>query len=199
MSYDFDPENYLADVRVEVTELGGEEILLLHLPQTLAINEIKPEEDHRALAFVVNSPRGGIRSVSLDDVDDRIVEEGPLRWVALKNKYFLVAALAGAVDRPFGGLIAEPMDAPYSASLTATLPGRENVFMSGAVLGMRRAEPAIAHPRLAHRHVADVAGYAIAVARQARARRHPDSRARAARAGREMHGYSSIRLAFSGR
>lgn len=127
--YDFDPERYLADVRVEVSELGGEETLFLHLPRTLAINEIRPEEDHRALAYVVNATRDGIRSVNLDDVDQRTVEEGPLRWIAIKNKYFLLAALAdGAADRPFGGLIAEPDDAPYSAMLTATLPGRANVF-----------------------------------------------------------------------
>ena len=76
VSYDFDPENYLADVRVEVTELGGEEILLLHLPQTLAINEIRPEEDHRALAFVVNYGPGspfGSQQVVLSAFDPTLL------------------------------------------------------------------------------------------------------------------------------
>ncbi|HUF13234.1 MAG TPA: membrane protein insertase YidC [Longimicrobiales bacterium] len=134
--YDFDPQHYLAHVRVEVSELGGEEILLLHLPSTLAINEIRPEEDHRALAYVVNGTRTGIRSVPLDDVDSRRVEEGPLTWIALKNKYFLVAALNDpGVEAPFGGLIAEPLAARYSAGLTATLTGRANVFSFRLYMG----------------------------------------------------------------
>lgn len=134
--YAFDPDRYLVNARVEVSELGGDEVLLLHLPPTLAINEIRAEEDHRALAYVVNATRSGIRSVSLEDVGQRTVEEGPLRWIALKNKYFLVAALSDpGTGSAFGGLIAEPLDAPHSARLTATLAGQANVFAFRLYLG----------------------------------------------------------------
>lgn len=134
--YGFEPERYIANVRVETTELGGDEILMLHLPPTLAINEIKEEEDHRALAYVVNSSRSGIHSVSLEDVEERIVEEGPLRWIALKNKYFLLAALVDpAAGSAFGGLIAEPLDAAHSARMTATVAGQANVFAFRLYLG----------------------------------------------------------------
>ena len=133
--YDFDPASYLIDVRVEVTELGGEEILLLHLPPTLAINEIKAEDDYRALAYVVNSTRDGIHRVQLEDVEERRVEEGPLTWMAVKNKYFLVSALAQPGGTPFGGLIAEPLDAEHSARLTGTLTAQENAFAFRLYLG----------------------------------------------------------------
>ena len=133
--YDFDPDSYLADVRVEVTELGGEEMLLLHLPPTLAINEVRPQDDHRSLAYVVNSTREGIYSVRLDDVDQRRVEEGPLRWLALKNKYFVVAALADSAGTPFGGLIAEPLDRANAAALTGTLTARDNAFAFQLYMG----------------------------------------------------------------
>ena len=134
--YAFDPETYMVGVRVETTELGGDEVLLLHLPPTLAINEIKAEEDHRALAYVVNSERTGIHSVPLDDVEERTVEEGPLRWVALKNKYFLLAALADpSAGSAFGGLIAEPLDEEHSARMSATVAGQANVFSFRLYLG----------------------------------------------------------------
>lgn len=128
LRYDFDPDSYLVGVRLEVTELGGEEVLLLHLPPSLAINEIRAEDDYRALAYVVNSTREGIYSVRLDDVDARRVEEGPLRWLALKNKYFLVAALGDSSGAPFGGLVAEPLERANTARLTGTLTSQDNVF-----------------------------------------------------------------------
>ena len=133
--YRFQPGTYLADVRVETTELGGEEMLLLHLPQTIAINEIREEDDHRALAYVVNSRQSGIRSVPLDDVEARMVEEGPLTWIALKNKYFLVSALMQPDGTPFGGLIAEPAGSEHAANLTGTLAAQDNAFGFRVYLG----------------------------------------------------------------
>ena len=133
--YDFDPDSYLAGVRIETTELGGEEMLLLHLPQTIAINEVREEEDHRALAYVVNSRQSGIQSVPLEDVEARAVEEGPLTWIAIKNKYFLVSALMQPEGTPFGGLIAEPADSAHAANLTGTLAAQEDVFAFRIYLG----------------------------------------------------------------
>src|SRR5690606_6409655 len=98
--------------------------LLLELGPTLAVNEASAREDYRNLAYVVNSTEDGIRSVRLDDVDERRVEDGPFLWVALKNKYFLLAALARG-DEPsglLGGLIAQPVPQEHAADLTATLP-----------------------------------------------------------------------------
>jgi YidC/Oxa1 family membrane protein insertase len=136
LSYRFDPANYLVDVALELTDLGAEEMLLIHLPSTLAVNEIRADDDYRALAFVVNSHREGIRSRRLNDLESRAVEEGPLRWMALRNKYFLVAALTAPAGVPFGGLIAEPVDGnEHAARLTGTLGAQENAFAFRLYLG----------------------------------------------------------------
>ena len=133
--YDFDPASYLVGVRLETTELGGEEQLLLRFPPTLAMNEIREQDDHRALAYVVNSRQSGLHSVRLEDVEAATVEEGPLSWIALKNKYFLVATLAEPEGTPFGGLIVEPDTGTYSAGLTGTLAATDNVFAFRVYLG----------------------------------------------------------------
>lgn len=136
LRYAFDPNDYLVDVSLETTELGSEETLLIQLPPTLAVNEIRPEDDYRALAYVVNSAREGIHSVRLENVETRTVEEGPLRWFALRNKYFLLAALTSPETVPFGGLIAEPFAGEQpAAQLTGTLGSEENRFGFRLYLG----------------------------------------------------------------
>ncbi|HET9982357.1 MAG TPA: membrane protein insertase YidC [Longimicrobiales bacterium] len=122
LDYTFDPDQYAISVQGAVRGLPASQ-LLVDMGPTLAVNEANPSEDHRALAFVVNSGREGITSVPLDKVKDERVEEGPLQWVALKNKYFVVAALAaGAPETPFGGLIARHAPVPHASFLTVTLP-----------------------------------------------------------------------------
>ena len=125
LRYTFNPSSYLVEVEGRLSGFASPpRSVLLELGPTLAINEADPREDQRNLAYVVNGSTGGIRSVRLDDVDERRVEEGPFYWVALKNKYFLVAALAAGDEpsRRLGGLIAEPVPAPHAADLAATIP-----------------------------------------------------------------------------
>ena len=125
LRYTFEPSSYL--VRVDGQVSGFAEpprTVLLELGPTLAVNEASANEDYRNLAYVVNSTADGIKSVRLDDVDEQRVEDGPFYWVALKNKYFLVAALARSAEPSnlLGGLIAEPVRDAHAADLTATMP-----------------------------------------------------------------------------
>lgn len=136
--YEFRPDRYLVDGRVRTSALGDDATLLLRMPVTLGMNEIRPEEDERALAYVVNSTRDGVNSVRLDDVEARRIEEGPLLWAAVKNKYFLVAALAGGPDEEgaaFGGLIAEPVPAENAARMAVTLPATDDAYAFQLYLG----------------------------------------------------------------
>ena len=135
LTYTFHPDNYLVDVAVRVQPGGRSMQLLLDMGPTLAVNEANIPEDQRALAYVVNSRQEGINSTPLQSVRtrrdrdgklviDRRVEPGPLNWVALKNKYFMVAAIpqeAGA-DSAFGGVVATDIPGKWSVHLTATLP-----------------------------------------------------------------------------
>ncbi len=138
--YRFDPDRYVVQVEGSLTGLSAlSPTLLLDLGPTLAVNEADSVEDQRALGYVVDSRKSGISSVPLAKVDAERVEEGPLSWVALKNKYFLAAALAetpGGGDGAFGGLIARPWPTKDAAALSATLPvNRDGRFAFELFLG----------------------------------------------------------------
>lgn len=133
LTYTLHHENYLIDVRARVSGNGDQTPeLLIDFAPTLRINEANPQDDETALAYVVNSTAAGIESVNLRSVDSERVAEGPLVWAALKNKYFVTAAVqSDTTPMPFGGLIARPVAAPNAAELTATLlsnPQREMAF-----------------------------------------------------------------------
>jgi YidC/Oxa1 family membrane protein insertase len=132
LAYGFDPTRYVIDVRMSVRIPAAETpSLTVALPRTLAMNEAVPKEDERALAYVVNSDAAGINSVRLGSVKAQRLESGPLSWVAVKNKYFVTAALAHPeAQRPFAALVAEPVGRSNAANLTATglLPGPDGTF-----------------------------------------------------------------------
>ncbi len=131
MAYTFTPENYLLQLSGSVEGIGENATLLLDLGPRLAVNEADSAEDLRALAYVVNARQRGIESVRIEDIEERRVEEGPLSWVAIKNKYFLAAAIEWEEGTgAFGGLIAEGGSGGAS-TVIATLPldrdGRYNL------------------------------------------------------------------------
>jgi YidC/Oxa1 family membrane protein insertase len=135
LTYTFQPNNYVMDVAARVQPGGRSMQLLLDFGPTIAVNEANAVEDHRALAYAVNNTRDGINSVPLQSIRtrrdretgrlivDQRTEPGPLSWIALKNKYFLVAAIpvqAGG-DPAFGGLVATDRPGKWMVDLTATL------------------------------------------------------------------------------
>jgi YidC/Oxa1 family membrane protein insertase len=58
------------------------------------------------------------------------IENGPLRWAAVKNKYFVAAALVHPESQtPFGGLVANPLPAGNAAEMYVTLlPDADGTF-----------------------------------------------------------------------
>lgn len=126
IGYTFSPDDYLIQVKGEVhgAGQGGKRYLLIELGPTLAVHEANRAEDERSLAYVVNGHRGGIESVPLRSVKGERIEEGPHRWVALKNKYFVAAVLdeGGTREGGLGGVMASPVGQPHSAQVTTTLP-----------------------------------------------------------------------------
>lgn len=130
VAYTFDPARYTVDTRIAVRGAEAAPNVIVGLPRTLAMNEAVPVEDERALAYVVNSEQEGISSVRLDKVDSERVESGPLLWAAVKNKYFVVAALGDPqTNSRFGGLVATPVAERYAARMEATLqPGPDGTF-----------------------------------------------------------------------
>lgn len=127
--YEFTPDNYLINAHVNVHGTAQRPTrLLMDFGPQLAINEARAVEDQRALSYVVNNQRGGIRNVPLRAVRGERIEEGPLDWVALKNKYFVAAALTDpkAKSKPFSGALAGPGSERYMANLSASLPAADS-------------------------------------------------------------------------
>ncbi|HWV55849.1 MAG TPA: membrane protein insertase YidC [Longimicrobiales bacterium] len=125
LNYAFRPHTYLVDVWGSARAgAGAPGVFGVQLGPTLRVNERNAQDDFRALAYVVNSRDHGIRSVQLDDVESERIEEGPLAWVAIKNKYFVVAALSPFGEPPerLGGAIVQPVPLEHAAALTATVP-----------------------------------------------------------------------------
>ena len=128
--YTFPVDRYVVGLEGRVEGLPESDVtLLLGLGPRLAVNEADSAEDLRALAYVFNSPQEGIESVRIEDLEEDRIEEGPLSWVALKNKYFLAAALQPeSGPGAFGGVIADAGPAG-AESVQATLPlGRDGGF-----------------------------------------------------------------------
>jgi YidC/Oxa1 family membrane protein insertase len=131
VAYTFDPDRYTVSGRMALTGTGDQTpTLIISLPRRLAMNEAIPQEDERALEYVVNSEREGVSKVRLNSVRAQRVENGPLVWAAVKNKYFVAAALAHPQSPSrFGGLIANPLPNANAADMSLTLlPDPDGTF-----------------------------------------------------------------------
>jgi YidC/Oxa1 family membrane protein insertase len=88
--------SYAMHVAGQVSGEASPAYLITELPRTLRPTEADTVGDHRSLAYSFKPERDRARSVlfgSLDPGEKRLVP-GPLSWVAVKNKYFVVGILA---------------------------------------------------------------------------------------------------------
>jgi YidC/Oxa1 family membrane protein insertase len=108
LEYGFVPDDYLVRFQGAIQGLGeADATLLLGLGPRLAVNEADSAEDLRALSYVAYSRRTGIESVRITNLDSDRIEEGPLAWAALRNKYFVATTMVPREGpAAFGGLIA---------------------------------------------------------------------------------------------
>lgn len=122
LTYTLAPDDYTLRATLLTRGFAEAPQLQIGLPHTLRSNEADPNEDRRSLAYVMNGTREGIESVNLRSVDEPRVHNGPFTWVAVKSKYFLVAAMSGEGSLPFGGVRAQPTGVEDAADIVATLP-----------------------------------------------------------------------------
>lgn len=139
LTYTFDPNDYVVGVRGRIDGLDRP-LLVTTLGEGMAFNEADSVAELNAMSYVGNHVNEGIRSTSMDDVDEARVEEGPYRWVALRSKYFVVAALAGdgsdAMEAHLGGILTAPRagDGRALVAVTQAIP-RDGVFQYRLFLG----------------------------------------------------------------
>jgi YidC/Oxa1 family membrane protein insertase len=126
VTYAFQLGSYLVDVSGRLEGIGDRGYsILTSLGHGLRTNEKNPGDDYRQLAYVVRGQRGGIASVNLDKVESgavRAVDGGPFDWVAVKNKYFVIALVSLEGGSQFGGLLVMGEPAEHTARMVASLP-----------------------------------------------------------------------------
>ncbi len=125
VTYHFDATRYLVGVRGEFEGVGDRGYTIaMSLGEGLRTNEASPKEDFSQLALATKG-RSGIQSHRLSSVEDgerEAAEGGPFDWVAVKNKYFLIAYLVTEGSPGFGGVLLDGLPDENAARITATLP-----------------------------------------------------------------------------
>ncbi len=140
LEYEFRPDGYQIVVRGRVT--GVERPLLItDMGEGLAYAEADSVGEARAMAYVGNHARDGIRSTPLSRGQPG-VEEGPLRWAAFRSKFFVLALLAGETEagttdeQLLGGLILTPGTLEQRIRVGATQAvGADGAFAYRVFLG----------------------------------------------------------------
>jgi YidC/Oxa1 family membrane protein insertase len=107
LQYRFHPDDYLFDVRGEVTGLGPTgAVLALGLGDGLRTVEADSVDDYRHYSVVTKSDKTTGRAFSSLDPGEMVRADGPFEWVGLKTKYFLLAVLAFEPNQgKFGGAV----------------------------------------------------------------------------------------------
>ena len=146
VTYRFEPDSYLVDVEGRLEGLGQRGYTVLaSMGRGLRTNEANPDEDYGQLAFAVNRGGGEIDTHKLNEIGAGEVvtpEGGPFRWVAVKNKYFLISYVAPEGVRGFGGLVARGVEAEHAAEMEASypVPADEEGFRFRAYMGPQEFE-----------------------------------------------------------
>ena len=109
--YEFSPDEYMVRVRGRASGLDRP-LLLTDLGDGLAFAEADSAMEAREMGYVYNHVQEGINE-TLTSKAERMIVEGPLLWGALRNKFFLLAILAGESNEAvteesyLGGLVVE--------------------------------------------------------------------------------------------
>ena len=136
--YTFSADSYLVTVE---GQLPAEEraALFVDLGVGIAINELKEADDRRMMAFSGNHVNEGVRARPLGKVREPEIMDGPLRWAAVKSKYFVEAILPGTgtgEDDFLAGVWAEPVAERDRAAIRVGMPmGADGSYAYRAYLG----------------------------------------------------------------
>ena len=126
VTYRFHPGSYVVDVEGRFEGIGDRGYTVLTSMGTgIQTNEANPDEDRDQLAYAVNQGGGEVESRKLGDIEAGETvspEGGPFRWMAVRNKYFVVAYVAPEGSTGFGGLVARGLEGDHAADMTAAMP-----------------------------------------------------------------------------
>ncbi|HET7040366.1 MAG TPA: membrane protein insertase YidC, partial [Gemmatimonadales bacterium] len=149
LTYTFSPDDYQVDLRGTVSGLpatGG--LLLVDLGHGIRNSEADSALNARDLALVVHGVGKDAEAIPFrkPDMGEHRVTPGPMRWLAVKSKYFVLGVFAHDSAAPWAAVDMErqdPAKLPHFAGLQASLPvGADGVF------GWRTYAGPMEYPRL---------------------------------------------------
>ena len=97
LNYTIQPDSFLVRLDARVRgPLAANGFILMNYAPTLSSYEADSIDDQRHLGFAYEVTQRGAKGTAFGKLDpgERVVIPGPLTWVALKSKYFIVGVLA---------------------------------------------------------------------------------------------------------
>jgi YidC/Oxa1 family membrane protein insertase len=117
--------SYAVGVSGRVSSTSGQSYLLIDMPKALRSAEADTIADHRSLAYSFKPQRDHARSVLFGSLDpgEKRLEAGPLSWVAVKSKYFVLGILSPGENQPFSevSLVGGPRTSKIATTGAATV------------------------------------------------------------------------------
>lgn len=105
IAYSFHPDSYQVAVRGSVANAPERSFLLMDMPTGLRSAESNQGDDLNSLGYVYKPQSDNAKDILFRKLDpgERSLQTRPMSWVAVKNKYFLVALLSPEKE-PFAEL-----------------------------------------------------------------------------------------------
>jgi YidC/Oxa1 family membrane protein insertase len=137
LSYVIPPggDTHLAKVEGHVDGVpSNRATLLVDLPRTLRTEEADTLEDLRHLSYAFKRGNEDVNSTGFGKLDMTArLENGPLSWLAVRNKYFITVIFGVDDEAPFAGVrlagVSHPSRAlPREGRATAVVPLRDSTF-----------------------------------------------------------------------
>jgi YidC/Oxa1 family membrane protein insertase len=117
--------SYVVNINGQVTGSSGQAYMLVQMPRTLRYAEADSVVDLRSLAYSFKPDHDHARSVLFGSLDpgENTLEPGPLSWVAVKNKYFVLGILAPTNGASFSevSLMGGPRTSKLATNASATV------------------------------------------------------------------------------
>ena len=147
LDYTIPRDSFLVRVDARVRgPLAQNGFILMNFAPTLSSYEADSIDDHRSLSFAYEVERRGSKGTAFGKLDpgERVVVPGPLTWVALKSKYFIVGVLARDSVSPMAefimiGLARTSRIATYAQG-TAVIQPRQGAFSLDVYTGPQQAK-----------------------------------------------------------
>ena len=146
LDYEIKPDSFLARVDGRVRgPLASNGFVLMHYAPTLGTYEADTVDDLRSLGFAYEAVNRGSKGTAFAKLDpgEKVIVPGPLTWVALKSKYFIVGVLARDSLTPMAEMsmtgLARTSRTPTMAQGTVVLQPRQGAFSLDIYAGPQQA------------------------------------------------------------